>query len=108
MDFIIQLHSCGFNFLYNGFQLELEEIILEFVTVVEVTLYFGQCQIKRGCLWRKHKFQNFFEVEWDTRNKWRLFFTYNNDCGYFKAQYILHKWENNVDCILHYTVLISN
>ncbi|CAA2970436.1 Hypothetical predicted protein [Olea europaea subsp. europaea] len=47
------------------------------------THYFGECQTKRRCPSYKHGYQKCFEVERDTSNKGRLFFTCSNDCEYF-------------------------
>ncbi|CAA2993713.1 Hypothetical predicted protein [Olea europaea subsp. europaea] len=45
--------------------------------------YFEQCQLKLRCPSCDHGYRKYFEVERETSNKGRLFFTYSNDCGYF-------------------------
>ncbi|XP_022879830.1 uncharacterized protein LOC111397240 [Olea europaea var. sylvestris] len=47
------------------------------------THYFGQCQSKQQCPSCDHRYRKCFEVERDTSNKGRLFFTCSDDCGYF-------------------------
>jgi len=47
------------------------------------THYFSQCKTIRRCSECKHGFRKCFEVERDTVNKGKLFFTCSNDCGYF-------------------------